>query len=74
MPDGSCTIIRAVIFQKVIDIYKMENMDWATMWFLSWKTCCFLPRRNARYCVLCARRNIRESRYDMLTVKYGTVC
>jgi len=72
MPNGSCTITRAVIFQKVIEIYiyKMENMDWATVWFLSWKTCRFLSRRNTRYRVLCARRNtllcsMCES-YDML--------
>jgi len=37
----------------------MENMDWATVWFLSWKTCRFLSRRNTRYCVPCARRNTR---------------
>jgi len=65
MPNGSCTITRAVIFQKVIDIYIyiyiMENMDWTTVWFLSWKTCRFLPRRNTRYCVLCARKNIERT-------------
>jgi len=75
MPNGSCTITRAVIFQKVIDIYRKWKI-WIELPcdFYREKTCRFLPRRNTRYRVLCARRNIRESRYDMLTVKYSTVC